>query len=231
MEALLSSNRDYNDGVKRNIVSLRHSEDLFDDLSEGDLQQTQLAQALEAQVKHAIPIGSIPRGFHYTTAIEYPFTIEPYLASRYGNGTYPVWYGSLDLQTTIHETCHHMVKEERKIEGQNEIIYRERAVYDMNCQALLIDLVGKETDYPDLIKDGYTFTQTIGQRLYEEGHPGLLAPSARAPGGENIAVFRQSTLSNPRVMCYLNYAFDPIENTVQVEREPGVELMTLSYPR
>jgi len=230
VEALLTTNRDFNATVKRNIVSLRTSEDLFDDLTGGDEGLTQTAQAFEALVKDHVPPGVITRGFHYSTAIEYPFVNEPYLQSRYGNGTYPVWYGSPRLETTIYETCYHMARQERGIEGLAESVYRERAVYDVDCRAVLIDLSNKQGDYPQLIEDSYGFTQNIGQRLQGEGHPGLIAPSARLVGEDNVVIFKPSVLDRPRISCYLSYLFDPSDNSVTVEREPGVQLLKLAYP-
>ena len=108
--------RDFDEDAYRNIVSLRKSEDLFDDLTGGDTSMSAIAIEAEAKVKANIPLGLIPRGFHYTISINYPFENEPYLKTRYGNGSYGVWYGALALNTTIHETAFHMVKEESGIE-------------------------------------------------------------------------------------------------------------------
>ncbi len=221
MEDLLTSNLDVNKSVKRNIVSLRISEDLFDDLSEGDDSLSTLATALESEVKKECPNSMKDRAFHYTTAIEYPFTHEPYLNTRFGDGTYPVWYGSMSLETTLHETAYHMMRSELQITGLDEIIYRERAVYDVHCRALLINLSGKEKRYPALIADDYNFTQQIAHRLQDEGHPGLIAPSARHHHGKNVVGFRKEILSNTRLHCYLSYTFDPHGRSVTIERQPG----------
>lgn len=118
-----------------------------------------------------------------------------------------------------------MWREERRIAGNQGEIYRERAVYDVDCRALLIDLTGQTAIYPDLIADDYHVTQTIGQRLYNEGHPGLIASSARRHGGENVAIFRPSVLNNPRISCYLSYILSLADNTVTVECTPGETLM------
>jgi len=229
MQELLNRNRDVDQIIKRNIVSLRVSENLFDDLSDGDDELSQLAMELERSIKSNIPININERAFHYTTAIEYPFTHEPYLSTRFGNGTYPVWYGSINLETTIYETAFHMVRSESQIEGINEIIYRERAVYDVHCHALLVDLIGKEEKFPQLITNDYDFTQQIANRLHKEGHPGLVAPSARYKSGDNFVVFRKAMLSDSRLNCYLGYAYDPQTKSVRVEREPGVELMVVNF--
>jgi len=229
MEELLNSNRDFNQSVKRNIVSLRISEDLFDDLSEGDEELSTLARELESEVKKEVSTLMTDRAFHYTTAIEYPFTHEPYLNTRFGDGTYPVWYGSMTLDTTIYETAYHMMKSESQIEGLDEIVYRERAVYDIHCRALLINLSGKETQYPELIANDYSFTQQIAHRLQREGHPGLIAPSARHHSGENVVVFRKEILNDASLHCYLSYEFDPHSQSVSVERQPGEVIATVNF--
>lgn len=227
--SLFDKTRDFDDDAFRNIVSLRESEDLFSDLSGNDEQLSALATAAEMKVKAGIPGGFIQRGFHYTTAITYPFENEPYLRTRYGNGSYGVWYGALSLDTTIHETAFHMVKEEAGIEGNLGPIIRERAVYLVHCRALLVDLSGKRKLFPGLIADDYGLTRQIGERLHKEGHPGLLAPSARDPEGTNLVALSPAILSNPRTLCYLTYACDPVRREVAVERQPGVVLMKLAF--
>jgi len=229
MQELLDRNRDVEQTIKRNIVSLRVSEDLFDDLANGDEDLSTLARELESSIKNGVPTHMTDRAFHYTTAIEYPFTHEPYLFTRYGNGTYPVWYGSTTLEATLYETAYHMMVSESKIEDLNEVIYRERAVYDIHCRALLVDLVGKEKEFSQLIGNDYDFTQQIASRLHKEGHPGLIAPSARLAGGENAVVFNKSVLDDSTLNCYLSYAFDPQSKRVRVEREPGVELLVVEF--
>ena len=227
MENLFNKNITFHDDVFRNIVSLRESEDLYDDINDEDESVSLIGVAVEANVKKNLPKGLINRGFHYTHSISYPFETEPFMSSRYGDGKFGVWYGSLDLQTTIYETVHHMMKDESIIEGLNEVIIRERVVYKIYCEAILIDLSEKHTDYPQLISENYEFTQQIGQKLYREGHPGLLAPSARTEG-TNTVIFNPSVLDNPRNYCYLTYRFDPKSKKVIVERAPGKILMTLS---
>jgi hypothetical protein len=227
--SLFDKTRDFDDDAYRNIVSLRESEDLFSDLSDGDEHLSAVAAAAEMRVKSAIPAGFIQRGFHYTTSITYPFEHEPYLRTRYGNGSFGVWYGALSLETSIHETAFHMVKEETGIEGNQGPIIRERAVYQVHCRALLIDLSGKAKAFPGLVADDYGLTQQIGERLHKEGHPGLLAPSARHAGGATVIALTPAVLNNPRSFCFLTYCCDPVRRTVKVERQPGEILATLEF--
>ena len=208
----------------RNITSLRESEDLFDDLTDGDEEVAAIAAEAEMRVKdRLLPVSPaiIHRGFQYSKSIiEYPFEKEPYLSTRFGDGTYGVWYGSIEMRTTVYETGYHMIKAELAVEGLDEIIIRERAVYRVRCRAILIDLRDKQKDFPKLVANDYGFTQRIGKRINREGHPGLLAPSARC-NGTNIAIFNPQVLSDPQLHCYLTYFFDPKSFNVKVERTTG----------
>ena len=222
MDDLFTSSRDLNQNVFRNIVSLRESVDLYDDLADGDPDLSTIATAAEGRVKAELPPGLINRGFHYTTAITYPFETEPYLVSRYGDGSYGVWYGSMDTETTLAETAHHMIQDESNIEGLDEIIIRERAVYTVLCNAVLVDLSSKRESHPGLVAEDYGLTHQIGQRLHREGQPGLLAPSARCQEGINTAIFNPDVLRDPRLRFYLTYRFDPASRLVEIERDLGV---------
>ena len=216
------------DDVYRNIVSLRTSTDLFSNLNDGNEADSRVAVEAEMRVKADMPLGKINRGFHYTTAIAYPFETESYLSTRYGNGSYGVWYGSLDMETTIHETAYHAIKDLRRIDKISGTIIRHRAVYEVSCQAILFDLRKKGTAFPDLIANDYGYTQMIGSRLHKEGHPGLLAPSARC-SGSNIVAFTPEILRNPKFLCNLTYRCRPIEGIVIVERKPGEKIHTLRF--
>lgn len=221
---LFDKTADFNGLPYRNITTLRESEDLFDDLTDGDATASAIAAEAEMRVKqHQIVRDPkiIQRGFDYTRSIiDYPFKNEPCLFTRFGDGTYGVWYGSLEMKTTVFETCFHMIKAELAVEGLEEKIVRERAVYRVKCSAILIDLSGKQKSYPKLVADDYGFTHQIGQRINREGHPGLLAPSARTKG-TNIIIFNPDVLSDPRLHCYLTYNFDPQRLTIRVERTIG----------
>ncbi|MFM8454654.1 MAG: RES family NAD+ phosphorylase [Gammaproteobacteria bacterium] len=208
--------QDLNQDVFRNIVSLAKSQDLFDDLYENTDGSDKIAQIAEARVKMQIPGDMLSRGFHYTTAIEYPFHTENFHATRFGDGSYPCWYAATDLKTSVYETAYHTMRDLLNADIK-EIVIRERAVYKIHCRGLLIDLTHKNIEYPDLInKSNYVFTQAIGKRIYTEGHPGLITNSARLIKGENSVLFKQDVLNNPRVSSYLTYKCDAKNSEVFV---------------
>lgn len=229
MQGLFERIRDLDALIMRNIVSLRTSEDLFDDLHGGDSTLAEIATSTEIAIKPSEPATVIDRGFHYSTAILHPFKQENWLRTRYSDGRYPAWYGATSAETTLWETGYHAMKAELAVEDVSQEVYRERAVYQVHCHGLFIDLTGKAGDYPYLVSNDYGQCQSVGQRVQQEGHPGLLAPSARHAGGTTVVAFRKSVLQEPRLSFYLSYRMDTHARTIQVERAPGKTLMNLDF--
>lgn len=226
---------DFNQDAIRNIVSIRQSQDLFDDLSD-DPAAWALAQGVEDAVKpppyrSALPL--IDRPFEdaewfntVLNAIEWPFL--NWRASRFSDGSFGVWYGSDSVETTVHETAYHWYHGLLADAGfQNERVVVERKVYSVNCRAALLDFRPRAAEFPDLLhKTDYSQAQAVGARIHREGHPGLVVPSVRYPAGENVVVFNRNILSNPRPKCQLSYRLDG--QRISVEKAPGVAWMSLS---
>lgn len=215
----------------RNIVSLRVSENLFDDLSDRS-EDWQAAIDLELQAKPATYISHTPiihRPFEeaaWNEAIGFPF--RRWTNSRFSDGSFGVWYGADSVETSIYETVHHwrygLLDDAGFIEPGIRI---ERRVHLVRCDAALIDLRNAVSKYPMLVdKENYTLTHQIGGRLHHEGHPGLVTISARC---EEVvyAILNSAVLTTPRPHCYLSYI--TTENGVDVERIPGQVLLSVEH--
>jgi hypothetical protein len=222
---------DVHQDVARNIVSLRQSQDLFDDLTE-DPAEWLLAQRVEVDVK-APPDRSrtplIDRPFEdaeWFNAIAWPF--KNWQASRFSDGTYGVWYGSESVETTVYESAYHWYKGLLCDAGyERQGVIAERKAYRVACGAALLDFRNASHKHPDLLHPSdYAFCQSVGARIHREGHPGLLTPSVRRPTGENTAIFNADVLSNPRLDCQLTYRLDG--DQIVVEKQPGVAWLTLA---
>ena len=213
----------------RNIVSLRESEDLFDDLSD-DPNAWQAAQKLEFETKPRFftsPTPAIYRPFEeaeWNTAIGYPFT--ELSVTRFSDGSFGVWYGADELETTIYETVHHWKNGLLADAGFSQSgIEIQRRVYKVRCDAALIDLRASIRDYPNLVHStDYSLTHEIGARIHREGHPGLITKSARG-GGDVEAVFNPEVLSNPQHHCYLTYI--TTSSGIEIQREKGTVLLRI----
>jgi len=206
----------------RNIKGIRVSQSLFDDLS-GDAADQAVAIAAEGAGRIPTDAPLISRPFDFGAVITFPFVPHNWHATRYSDGLhYGVWYGSLELETTVYESVYHwhrfvmdsFATEAREIVG-------ERRVLEVRCDAILVDLRGRERAEPRLVNRGdYGYTQSLGRYLYEQSQNGVLVRSARSDG-TNAAILRREALSDPRDLCFLTYRMDPTADRVGVERSPG----------
>ena len=220
---------DFHDDLIRNIKGIRDSQNLFDDLSEDPGDQ---AVAVAAESAGCVPSDAplITRPFEYGAVIAYPFVNFSGQETRFSNGlAYGVWYGSLELETTVYETVHHwhafvadsFPREDREIVG-------ERRVFHAQCDAILIDLRGKERRERRLLdRRDYRYTQQLGRYLKEQNQNGLLVRSARCRG-TNADIFTPGVLSEVRDLCFLTYRMNPAQDLVRVERTPGRKWLEIS---
>jgi hypothetical protein len=219
---LVDANVDFHDDLVRNIPGIRHSQHLFDDLS-SDPADWDIAIAHEAAARIATAAAPITRPFDYGSVITYTFDAAHWQATRFSDATeYGVWYGSLAVETTVCETAWHWYRFVADSFGdEDREIVTERRLFDVRCDALLIDLRGKEATYPGLVsRSSYTFTQRLGRYLHEQDQNGLLVRSARSEG-TNGCVLKPQRLSNVRHRAYLTYRLNAVRDTFVAQRTPG----------
>lgn len=219
---LCSANVNFQGDLVRNIKTLRRSQDLFDDLS-ADPRDWAVAIAAEAEDRVPTPAAVLTRPFDYGTVISHSFDPSTWQATRFSDARrFGVWHGALEAQTTVYETVfhwHRFLMDSYAMEDR--VIAGERRLFDVRCDALLIDLRGRETAFPDLLsRTSYAFTQSLGNFLVDQGANGVLVASARCRG-INGAVFRGARLSNVRDKMLLTYRCNPTEDECRVERAPG----------
>lgn len=213
----------------RNIVSLRASQDLFDDLSD-DPDDWSAAIELEItckppQYRSDQPI--VDRPFEdaaFFEAIRFPFDNPG--ASRFSNGYFGVWYASETLETTVHETVHHWRNGLLLDAGWQDVegVAIERRVHLVLCSGALVNLVPMASKWPELRSDEYSACRALGASFDRQGLPGLLTLSARC-AGVNAAIFNPNLLSNPRAHCYLTYRVEG--GQVKVFRSEDQQLLSI----
>ncbi len=216
--------------LMRNIVSLRVSQDLFDDLSDRPADWD-AAIALEVATKPPAFTSAQPvlhRPFEearWNDAIHYPF--RHWMRSRYSDGSFGVWYGADSVKTTVHETVHHWVHGLIRDAGfEHEPVVAERKVYAVTCRAVLLDFRDAVRTHPELLDpDDTRAARAVGARLQREGHPGLMIPSVRHPAGLNHVLFTPTVLSDVRLNCQLSYRLEG--GRVRVEKRPGTAWLVL----
>jgi len=218
-ERLLHKVADYRGDLVRNIKGIRVSQDLFDDLAQ-DAADRDVAIAAESATRISSPAPLITRPFDYGTVITYPFVPQNWHATRYSDGMrHGVWYGALELETTVRETLYHWHRFVTDSFPLDREFVGERRVFQVRCEAILIDL--RKAKEPRLVaRNDYSFTQQLGAYLSQRAQSGLLAPSARGPGTA-AAILRPEALSGVRDLCYLTYRMNPMHDLAVVERTPG----------
>jgi len=219
---LVDANVDFHGDLVRNIPGIRQSQHLFDDLSDNPADWD-VAIAAEAASRIATEAPVITRPFDYGSVISYTFDASHWQATRFSDGTlYGVWYGSTAVETTVCETAWHWYRFVLdSYAGEDREIVTERRLFDVRCDALLIDLRGKEAKYPALTsRTSYAFTQRIGRFLHEQDQNGLLVLSARCDG-TNACVFKPQRLSSVRHRAYLTYRLNAVRDTFVAERTRG----------
>jgi hypothetical protein len=215
----------------RNIVSIRASQDLFDDLTDSP-EDWALAQHVEDEVKpppyqSRTPI--IDRPFEdadWYNAITWPF--QHWQASRFSDGSFGVWYGCDSVETSVYETAYHWYSSFLTDAGfDKEDVVVERKLYVVACDAALLDFRPLATRHPALLhKTDYGYAQSVGARLHREGHPGLVTASVRNPAGHNYVVLNPRVLANPRHHMQLTYRLNGPR--IHIEKRPGTTWMEIA---
>jgi hypothetical protein len=223
-EALVREVVDWHGDLVRNIKGIRVSQDLFDDIVRpGDEKRADLEVAIAAESATRIPSPAalITRPFDYGSVVTYPFVPQNWQATRYSDGLqYGVWYGALELETTVYETLYHWHRfvMDSFPELEREIV-SERRIFQARCEAILIDL-RRSAEARLVERKDYAFTQQFGRHLWQRAQTGLLAPAARADGTV-AAILRPEALSAVRDVCFLTYHLNLKADRARVERTQG----------
>lgn len=215
---------DFDAPLYRSIPTIRPSEDLWDDLTD----EAEAGAVMDAAIARGKPAVGPPNLIHapfayFEQAHRLGNPPPDMLATRYSDGNHAVWYGGLRPAVALAETLYWFVRGalEDELAAHSGPVVGHRAVGSAQCRALLIDLQGQEQDLPQLIDpNDYGYCRRLGGRIHNEGHPGLLAPSARSQGGIG-AIFNDRVLSDGRVLSYARFQLEPATGQVSVTSGEG----------
>lgn len=198
---------EFYDKLYRNIPCMRKQQNPFDDLSDDPTDWAYAEQ--HAGLKEPV--------------IHYVFSQRHWRPSCFGDGSFPVWYGSLSIETSIQESAYHFKVDflEAINLPKHLVINSLRKVYSVQCQGILMDLRSKTKQCPALVQadhQAYYETQKMGLRLYQEGITGLLAKSVRDKAGANAAIFKASALSQPQACQTVQYQYDSSTKQIEIRK-------------
>ncbi len=148
---------DIHQNLARNIVSIRQSQDLFDDLSP-DPQDWNIAIRHELATQprpYTSDRPHINRPFEeavWIEAVAYPFQPPNWSKSRFSDGSFGIWYGADAIETTLYETVWHWRNGLLADAGfEREGVRIERKVYWVRGDAALVDFGPELKRMPGLI--------------------------------------------------------------------------------
>ena len=134
--------------------------------------------------------------------------------TRFSNGSFPVFYSSLDPETAKAEVGHSFRKYAGKPTTSRKAYYSR---FSCHFDGSLKDLRPMHKDWPDLTHDSdYSFCNELGTEAVASELDGLLTPSARRPNGTNLPVFRRRAVSNPVVHALVAITLDPSSGKIAV---------------
>lgn len=141
--------------------------------------------------------------------------------SRFSDGSFPVFYSSLEVETTEAEIRHWFPKFVGKPTRRRTVYYLRFAC---DFDGITRDLRPKESEWPKLVhNEDYKFCNRVGAEAVKLGLDGLLTPSARRRTGTNLPVFRRASIGNPGEDVVVSATYDPSNTTVSFEgRTPAV---------
>ena len=222
----IKSLQHFNEQVIRNTPTFVEETDTFSDLVDNkfdlDVAKKTINQSNETHFNSV----------EYQ-AIEYVFQKPIYFQSRFGDGSFPVWHGSLEQITTFYETGFHWYNTvlQDMYYDENKPITVNRSLFNVTCKAILVDLRGHEKKVPELIDkrfDAYKVTQALSKELYTHGQSGIYTQSARHKGGENVAIYNKKHLSHAEYVKNVSYIYDYKANNIKViDHETGNMLLKL----
>jgi hypothetical protein len=141
--------------------------------------------------------------------IQKPFSAKPQFVrnqTRFSDGSFPVYYGALELETARAEVEYHM---RHSFGGYSPVYFCE---VSCDFEGSVKELRDRIHEFPFLIANkedgGYDRCNEVGREAVAEHLGGLLTASARRREGTCLPVFRVDALSNPRPGRYVAFSYD-----------------------
>lgn len=217
----------------RNIYTVSPSQSLFDDLLDED--DFPVAQAWD------IETAQIPKGSKTSRPIEYGNKHDSLFVfkkinpgqTRFSDGTFGVWYGAIEEQTSLVETYFWLFKEVQPDlkSAKNGRIRKHRRMFlaDLDHDRA-INLTMFHKEFPDLTNPiNYEFCNRLGKFACENKVGMFSSPSAREHKGNCVPVFDPDAIKSDAFQYDYYLTFEAESKTILIERK-GV-LNTFSVPK
>lgn len=137
--------------------------------------------------------------------------------TRFSDGTFPVFYASLEIQTSEAEVKHWL------LHGLPELPTQPRTLYyycQFKCdfKGTVKDLRPMLRQWPNLTHPtDYAFCIELGSEAVGMNLDALLTPSARRSCGTNVPIFKRGALSNVQEMEMVSLTIDYKHRSVRAK--------------
>lgn len=135
--------------------------------------------------------------------------------SRYSNGTFGVFYASLDEQTAISEITHWFRKWLHGELGMRDGYYLQ---FSVRFSGELIDISALRNHCPSLTSDTHDDScKSIASAGRGMGVDAIVVPSARSKDrdGKNLVVFSQNSLGRPADSQFLKLTYNVEDDSIE----------------
>lgn len=133
--------------------------------------------------------------------------------TRFSDGSFPVFYASLDAETAEAEIRHWLPRFIGRPRNPRTAFYQR---FSCKFHGVEKDLRPKIDDWPDLVHDSdYSFCNQLGAEARSLQIDGLVTWSARHEGA-NLPVFRRRAVSSPKLEDVVSMTYHPDTGDVSV---------------
>lgn len=169
----------------------RHLADIFD---LDDATNDRLLA--ERELLPGIGVHELIFGIPYHRIVNAAFTHAHPLGSRFNGPDRGAWYAAFELRTAQAEVAFHKSLQLAEIGRFDDEVTFDDYLADFSAQ--FHDLRAG-TGFSDCLDpDSYVKSQTLAERLLEDGSLGIVYPSVRRDGGTCLACFRPALVMNVR---------------------------------
>lgn len=194
---------------RRNRKVFRLSRLHFDDeqnsqfmreLELGDREESELLEWISNSVS----------GENLEDYLDFPFrhNLQLKRKTRFSDGSFPVFYSSLEFETAECEVKYHLSK---FVSNPNKLLTAYYTPLKCTFEGEEKDLRPKVGEWPELLDDShhYEFCNQIGEEAVKLKLDGILTYSARRKEGTNMPIFSRNAIGNPESKVLLALTYDP----------------------
>jgi hypothetical protein len=143
-----------------------------------------------------IGIDELVSGVPNASLVNAAFTYAHPHGSRFNGPERGAWYCSFEVQTALAEVSFHKTVEYQEIGRFDDSVTYETLLADFTSE---FHDIRRDARFTSCLDPGsYVASQRLAARLMERGAIGIIYPSARRPGGTNLACFRPAVVANVR---------------------------------